>query len=288
MGAVLLLGGTGKLGHALREELERRGIGFEAPTCDVLDLAGAGAAASWIEAAQPAMVLNAAGFTNVPACELPDNAAEVERLNAKLPEELATACAKLSIPFLHVSTDYVFDGAHDRPYRETDAVSPLQAYGRSKLAGERAALKAWKAALVIRVSTLYGPGNYGRDAYVDAILRQVRAEDEGKTTLAVVETPVSSPTYAPDVAPAALDLLDRNVHGLVHVVNEGAASRLDLARATVAAAGLSERVRVIPKPEPVTGLARPSYSVLATAKLAKLLGRRLPHWEDALRRYVGA
>src|SRR5262245_48732807 len=142
MGAVLVLGGSGKLGHALREELERRGIAFEAPTRDVLDLAGPGAAADWIEAAQPAMVLNAAGFTNVPACELDDNKAEVERLNAGLPEELATTCAKLSLPLLHVSTDYVFDGAHDHPYREADRANPLQEYGRSKLQGERAVLKA--------------------------------------------------------------------------------------------------------------------------------------------------
>ena len=163
---------------------------------------------------------------------------------------------------------------------------PLQEYGKSKLLGERAALK-YPGALVARVSTLYGPGRPGRDAYVDAILRQARAHD-AKDVLAVVEAPISSPTYAPDVAPACLDLLRGGATGLVHVVNSGAASRLELARATVRLAGLADLVSVIPKPEPVHALQRPAYSVLDTSRLAGLLGRRLPHWEDALRRYVGA
>ena len=288
MPRVLVLGGTGKLGSALCAELEARGTPLASPSRNKLDLMQEGLAARWIERDRPTMVLNASGFTNVPACELEGNRAAVARMNAGLPQELAEVCKRLRIPLLHVSTDYVFDGASESPYKETDPVAPLQEYGRSKLEGERHVLKAYPKALVIRVSTLYGPGNYGRDAYVDAILKQARGEDEAGTTLAVVETPVSSPTYAPDVAEASLDLLGRNASGIVHVVNDGAASRLELARATVASAGLAGRVRVIAKPEPATGLARPAYSVLATDKLQALLDRRLPHWEDALRRYVGA
>jgi len=288
MPRVLVLGGTGKLGTALRAELAARKRDFASPSRRTLDLATEGAAATWIERERPTMVLNASGFTNVPACEQEENRAAVTRLNAGLPRELAEVCKRLRIPLLHVSTDYVFDGTSQTPYKETDPVGPLQEYGRSKLEGERAVLKAYPKALVIRVSTLYGSGNYGRDAYVDAILRQARAEEEADTTLAVVETPVSSPTYAPDVAEASLDLLDRHASGIVHVVNDGAASRLELARATVASAGLADRVRVIAKPEPAMNLARPVYSVLATDKLHSLLDRRLPHWEDALRRYVGA
>jgi dTDP-4-dehydrorhamnose reductase len=288
IGPALVLGGTGLLGKALTAELARRGEAFTAPTRDELDLSVAGGARAWIERVRPAAVLNASGFTNVPACELEDNRAAVEHLNAALPAELASACAPLGTRLLHVSTDYVFDGDSTRPYREDDEVAPLQEYGRSKLRGESAVLAAYPQALVIRVSTLYGPGRPGRDAYVDAILRQARGEHEESTVLAVVEKPVSSPTYAPDVAPAALDLLERRASGIVHVVNEGAVSRLELARATVACAGLGGRVRVLSKPEPAVSLARPAYSVLGTDKLARLLGRRLPDWKDALRRYVGA
>ena len=284
---ILVLGGTGLLGNALSAELEARGERATAPTRETLDLEVVGAAAAWIEQHRPEAVLNAAGFTDVPACELDDRRGAVTRLNVDLPGELAGACGKRAIPLLHVSTDYVFDGALRRPYREDDAVNPLQVYGRSKLQGERAVFGRNPDALVVRVSTLYGPGRPSRDAYVDAILRQARAHD-AKDVLAVVEAPVSSPTYAPDVAPACLDLLGAGATGLVHVVNEGAVSRLELARAAVRLAGLADLVSVVPKPEPSLALARPAYSVLDTARLYERLGRRLPHWEDALRRYVGA
>ena len=284
---ILVLGGTGLLGRALSAELEARGEHATAPTREQLDLETAGAAADWIEEHRPEAVLNAAGFTNVPACELPENREAVARLNADLPDELAKVCAKRAIPLLHVSTDYVFDGALRRPYGEDDPVNPLQAYGRSKLEGERAVLKRDPEALVVRVSTLYGPGRPSRDAYVDAILRQARAHD-AKDVLAVVEGPISSPTYAPDVAPACLDLLRLGERSLFHVVNEGSVSRLELARAAVRVAGLADLVTVIAKPEPVTSLVRPAYSVLDTTRLHERLGRRLPPWEDALRRYIGA
>ena len=284
---ILVLGGTGLLGNALSAELDARGERAIAPTREALDLEVAGTAAAWIEKHRPETVLNAAGFTNVPACERDEHRDAVTRLNVELPAELASACAKRAIPLLHVSTDYVFDGALRRPYREDDPVNPLQVYGRSKLEGERAALARNPEALVVRVSTLYGPGRPSRDAYVDAILRQARAHDAGDV-LAVVEAPVSSPTYAPDVAPACLDLLRAGANGLVHVVNEGAVSRLELARAAVRLAGLADLVSVVPKPEPVLALVRPAYSVLDTTRLYERLGRRLPHWEDALRRYVGA
>jgi dTDP-4-dehydrorhamnose reductase len=286
---ILVLGGTGLLGQAFSAELSARGERATAPGRDELDLEVAGAAARFIAKHRPDAVLNAAGFTNVPACELDENKAAVERLNADLPAELATTCETHFIPLVHVSTDYVFDGAKEQPYREDDAVNPLQAYGTSKLKGERAVLQRQRhpRALVVRVSTLYGPGRPSRDAYVDAILRQARAHD-ARDVLAVVEKPISSPTYAPDVAPACLDLLNAGATGLVHVVNEGGVSRLELARAAVRLAGLADLVSVIPKPEPVTSLTRPAYSVLATDRLFELLGRRLPPWDDALRRYIGA
>jgi dTDP-4-dehydrorhamnose reductase len=167
-------------------------------------------------------------------------------------------------------------------------VNPLQVYGATKLDGERAALARNPHVLILRVSTLYGPGRAQQPAYVDAILRQARASAEaGCGVLEVVETPVSSPTYAPDVAPVLVDLLDLGVTGIVHAVNDGAASRLELAQAAVTLAGLGDRVTVRVRPAPATGLRRPAYSVLDTSKLHHLLDRRLPSWKDALGRYVG-
>jgi dTDP-4-dehydrorhamnose reductase len=160
-------------------------------------------------------------------------------------------------------------------------------YGKTKLDGERAALAADPSVLMLRVSTLYGPGRPQKPAYVDAILAQARTHAAaGGGVIEVVEPPISSPTYAPDVAPALIDLLDRGATGIVHTVNDGAASRFELATAVVALAGFADRVAVRVRPEPPSALRRPAYSVLGTALLARLIGRKLPPWRDALSRYL--
>ena len=286
-GDILILGGTGLLGRAMVSRLARLRRPFQAPGRAALDLTDPAAVVAAIEAMRPAAVFNLSGFTDVAAAERSENLRAVTALNAELPTALAAACARRRTPFVHVSTDYVFDGGKTTPYGERDPVNPLQIYGATKLLGEKGVIAADPGALIARVSTLYGPDRAHRPAYVDAILAQARAMDEaGGGELAVVERPVASPTYAPDVAPALLDLLDRRASGLVHVVNEGAASRLELASATVALAGFAGRVAVGIRPEPPNALSRPAYSVLDTRKLQTLIGRRLPAWDDALARYV--
>jgi dTDP-4-dehydrorhamnose reductase len=284
---VLILGGTGLLGRATAAELNRRGRAFTAPPRAALDLFRLTELVGHLEALRPAAVLNLAAFTDVGAAERPENESAATLLNADLPGALAAETARLDIPLVHVSTDYVFDGAKGTPYLEDDPVNPTQVYGATKLAGEQAALACNPNVLILRVSTLYGPGRGHRPAYVDAILAQARARAAaGGGTLEVVVPPISSPTYAPDVAPALLDLLDAKTSGIVHTVNAGAASRLELATAAVALAGLADRVAVRSRPEPPAALRRPAYSVLDTGKLERLIGRRLPAWEDALARYI--
>ena len=286
-GAICVLGGTGLLGRAVTAELTRRGRLFTSPSRRALDLAGGAAIGARLEALRPVAIVNLAGFTDVAAAERPENRSAAEALNAELPGVVATACARLAIPLVHVSTDYVFDGSKRTPYSETDPVNPTQVYGATKLDGETAAIAASDRVLIVRVSTIYGPGRPQRPAYVDAILAQARARAaEGGGAIEIVEPPVASPTYAPDVAPTLIDLMDRGTTGIVHVVNDGAASRLELARAAVALAGLGERVAVRVRPEPPGGLRRPPYSVLDTTKLHNLIGRKLPPWRDALERYI--
>ena len=283
---VLLLGGTGLLGHAAGAELTARGRAFLAPSRADLDLLDTRELPARIAAAAPWAVVNLSGFTDVAAAERPENLAEALALNRDVPAALAAAAALAGVPFVHVSTDYVFDGAKRSPYVEDDPVQPIQVYGETKLAGERAVAAAHPAPLIARVSTLFGPGRPQRPAYVDAILKQALPLMTGSGTIEVAPGPVSSPTYAPDAAAALIDLLDRGATGIVHLVNAGSCSRLALARATVAACFLADRVVVNPKPPPPGGLARPDYSVLDTGKLQAILGRALPTWRDALTRYI--
>lgn len=286
-GSILVLGATGRLGSATAVALKRGGRPFEAPGRATLDLADLAALPGRLEASRPTAIINLAGFTDVGAAERPENLDAATLLNARLPEVLGAASARLAIPFVHVSTDYVFDGSKSTPYLEDDPVRPVQVYGVTKLDGENAAITANPRVLIARVSTLYGPNDAQRPAYVDAILAQARDKAAaGGGVVSVVERPVSSPTYAPDVAPALIELLDRGATGIVHVVNDGAASRFELASRTVALAGFARSVTVTTRPEPPNTLARPSYSVLDTRKLLALIGRKLPAWDDALGRYI--
>ncbi len=278
----LVLGGTGQLGRALAERLRRSGRAFDLPSRAELDLSEPLQIGPALAAMAPAAVLNASAFSDVAAAERPENRDPAYRLNRDAPASLARACREMTVPLVHVSTDYVFDGTSRRPYREDDPPRPLQVYGLSKLAGEREVLSAYPGALVVRTSTLFGPAPRKRANYVDAILAQALRS----RLIEVVELPVSSPTFAPDLAGAILALVERGASGVFHVANRGQCSRLELARAVVEEADLSDSVEVRPRPAPTTDLARPVYSVLDTARFTSLVGAPLRPWRETVAEHV--
>ena len=279
---IVIVGADGMLGRALLERLEQSGRPALAPPLSEFDLTRSEGVEAWLIDAGPAAVINAAAYTDVGGCELPENQGEVYAVNRDGPGSLARACQAQSVPLIHVSTDYVFDGKSESAYREDDPVAPLQVYGQSKWEGELAVIEACPGALIVRTSTLYGPGLRPRPHYVDAILAQARKLDR----LQVVRLPVSSPTFAPDLAAGILHLLEAGTRGRVHVVNEGGCSRLELARATVRFAGLAQRVEVEERPEAPGGLKRPDYSVLDTGRYRECTGKSMRGWEAALEDYV--
>lgn len=281
-GPLLILGADGRIGTALVRRCAESGLDAIPAGRDAIDLARPAEAAALVRERKPAALINAAAFTDVGAAERPDVRETLFAVNRDAPAAMAAACAREGIPFVHLSTDYVFDGRMRRPYREEDPTAPLQQYGLSKRDGEVAVLEAMPGALVVRVATVYGPRKIVRPAFVDAILAQAR----GHAVVESVEAPVSSPTYAVDAAEAILDLLVAGASGIVHGVNEGACSRLELARAVVEIAGLSGSVEVRPRPEPSAGPRRPAYAALDTSRLESILGRRLRPWREALRAYL--
>jgi len=282
MERTVVLGGTGILGLALTRELARRGLAHVAPSRAELDLEVSGFERD-LERLDPSAVINAAAYTDVGAAEQRAERDAVYRLNREVPGALATCCRRLRLPLVHVSTDYVFDGAKRSPYLEHDAVAPLQVYGQSKLDGERLVLERHPGALIVRTSTLFGAGRAMRPHYVSAILRQAR---EGRR-IEVVKLPVASPTYSIDLANAIVDLLRCATTGIVHGSNRGGCSRLDLAREIVRLAG-GEGVEVHERSAVAGGPARPVYSVLDTTKFSAVTGRQMPSWQDGLARYLAS
>lgn len=240
------------------------------------DLTVAAQARRALQSAGPEIIIHCAAWTDVDGATRDPEAAW--QANAVATEHVVEIAAELDARLLYLSTDYVFSGA-DGPYVESDAPSPINPYGESKLAGERAAAEL-PAHLIVRTQWLYGPG--GRN-FVEAILDAAR---QGRP-LRVVENEHGCPTYAPDLAEALWQLLQTEARGVVHVVNQGVCSRLELARAALEEAGLDGvEVTGIASEQWPSPTRRPLNAVLASERLDELGLSPLRPWQEALRDYV--
>ena len=249
-----------------------------------LDLAEPDGIAPAIAAARPDLVVSAAAYTAVDKAE--GEEALATRVNGDGAGAVARAAAAAGAPVINLSTDYVFDGTADRPYREDDPVAPLGAYGRSKLAGERAVAGAGAPFLILRTAWVYSP--FGAN-FVRTMLRLAGDRDE----LGVVADQRGCPTNALDIADAVLALADRWAAGdragwnaVYHLVGGGETHWADFARAIFAASqaegGPAARVRDIATSDYPTPARRPANSRLDTARLAAAFGLRLPDWQSSL------
>lgn len=275
----LILGGSGQLGTALDEQLSELAIDHRSPQRSELDLLGIDVEQT-IRRLHPTVIVNASAYNRVDDAELVGERQTLFGMNRELPRRLARLAREVGIPFVHVSTDYVFDGKSRVPYTEDDRPAPLQRYGQSKYEGELAVAESYPDALIVRTSTVFGRSRRAGSNYVATILDQARA---GRS-IDVVELPIASPTWAVDLAHAVRCLLEVRAHGLVHVTNSGACSRLELAQRTVASAGLAIRVGTS---LPRSGLAaRPSYSALSGERYRELTGQEMPRWERAVDGYL--
>lgn len=227
---------------------------------------------------RPRLVFNCLGYTDVDRAEREPELAQA--VNARGAQAVARACAEVGAHLVHLSTDFVFDGQAQRPYREDDPPAPLSAYGRSKLLGERLVAAELPGALIARSAWLFGPG---RQSFVDKVIVQGRL---GRP-FPVVSDQVGSPTYTADLASALLDLGGRWIGGVMHVVNQGQASRHELAAQALELAGLDPGLaRPAPSAGASGGARRPAYSVLDAGRAARALGAGLPDWREALARYL--
>jgi dTDP-4-dehydrorhamnose reductase len=273
----LITGGAGQLGSALQAALAARGEKFSALSHAELDICDAAQIARALIQRAPRVVVNCAALTKVDTCER--EPALAARANAEAVAALARACASAGTRLVQLSTDYVFAGDTPRPVREDDTPAPRSVYGRTKLAGEQAALGA-PGALVVRTSWVYGRGRN----FPAAILAQAR---EGKP-LRVVADQRGRPTYAADLAAAVVGLVAADASGIVNFANDGEATWLEFARAVLDSCGLRDRT-IQPLTTEELGLPapRPRYSVLDLGK-ARALGVEARDWRAALAAYLAS
>ncbi len=230
-----------------------------------------------IASARPDIVVHCAAYTSVDGATADPEAARLG--NEVATRNVAAVCGDTGARLLFVSTDYVFAGASDRPYTEDSMPSPVNMYGFTKLAAEVEAMKVARH-LIVRTQWLFGAGG---GSFVASILRAARA---GKS-LRVVQDEIGHPTYAPDLAQGLWRLLETPAEGIVHLTNTGVCSRLELAQAAVAEAGLGDTpISGIPSSEWPSETARPLCAVLESTRLQRLGIAPLRHWREALRDYV--
>jgi len=235
---------------------------------------------------KPAVVFNMAAFHRVDDCE--DDQERAFSVNAVAPAHLARICHELDAVFVHISSDYVFGSDRQRavPYLETDAPGPVNVYGASKLAGEYLVKNSTPKHVVVRTTGLYGTaGSSGKGGnFVELMLRLAR---EGKP-IRVVNDQRLAPTYTADLAPAIIDLVDRQQYGLFHVVNRGGCSWFEFATAIFELAGLAPDLTPTATETFAARAERPRYSVLSTESLADAGIARPRPWREALAAYLEA
>lgn len=275
---VVVVGAKGQLGSEICRQLGSRGIPL---TRAELDLATAAEIPAILRRHRPTAVINTAAYTKVDQAESePDRCRQV---NALCVGTLAAACQALRCPFVQISSDYVF-GADTRrrtPYVEEDRTGPLSVYGQTKCEGEREAARAeWH--LIVRTCGLYGlPHDPAHTNFVATMLRLARLRRPAR----VVDDQWCTPSFAPHVARAILELLGGEATGIWHVVNTGQTNWRDFAAEIFYRAGYSAEVTGISTAEYAALAPRPCYSVLDTTKLQHQLGRALPTWREALAEY---
>ena len=285
MSAILLTGCNGQVGAELAASLSRLG---NVIACDrrALDLADADAIVAKMREIRPDIVVNAAAYTAVDRAQTEPELAHA--VNATAPAILADEAARLGALLVHYSTDYVFDGTKTGPYTEEDVPNPLNAYGRSKLAGERAIQSSGAMHLIFRTSWVYGARGSN---FLLTICRLAAERDE----LKIVDDQFGAPTWSRDIARATADVLTEwlgnadGATGLFHLSAAGRTSWCGFAR-VILDIMLPEkshpRLVPIPSTDYPAPAQRPLNSVLSNSKLHAAFGIKMPEWDESLRACV--
>jgi len=284
--SIVITGGGGMLGHALADLLISRGhapVVLARGECDITNPHHL----EHIFRSPPTLFLNCAAHTKVDLCE--EQRELADDINGRAVGKIAELCARYGTRLVHVSTDFVFDGAQRppyRPYRPDDAVHAIQAYGQSKLLGEtelqRHAPRDW---MIVRTAWVYGRhgANFPRT--------MVNAARQNKP-LAVVADQVGSPTHTADLADGILALLDNGAKGIWHVTNSGQTNWLDFAQAALAEFGLGNEIKPLTSEQWLkikpNSAVRPPYTVLDTSGFERLVGRPMRSWQDGLKDFAAA
>ena len=278
---ILVTGGNGQLGCSLRLASAESPHRYIFTDVEELDITSGEAVATFFEREKVDVVVNCAAYTAVENAE--DNEALADEINHKAVALLAEACKRHDATFIHISTDYIFSGEADAPYNEESAPAPINVYGRTKLAGERAIEESGCKSIILRTAWLYS--EFGRNFF-----KTMQSLTATREEVRVVADQIGTPTYAGDLAAAITyiinsEQLDRC--GIYHYSNEGVCSWYDFACEIARLSGHTDcKVTPCTTEEYPTKAQRPRYSVLDKSKFVSTFGFTIPEWHDSLAKVI--
>lgn len=275
---ILVTGANGQLGSEINE-LSVTYPGYEWVFCtrEQMPLDNEKACIDFLAVTQPQFVVNCAAYTAVDKAELPEEKESLFAINATTVKAIAAFCKEKDIRLIHISTDYVFAGTGNVPYKETDTTDPVNIYGASKLAGEQYITAFNSDAVIIRTAWVYS--RYGKN-FVKTMLRLM----QDKPAISVVNDQIGTPTYAADLAQVIITIIGTNEWhpGIYHFSNEGNISWFDFAVAIKELSHSSCTVNPIPTSSFPTPAKRPAYSVLDKTKIKTTFDIHINNWRDSL------
>jgi dTDP-4-dehydrorhamnose reductase len=281
----VVIGANGQLGTDCLATFQKAGHDVVGLTHQDIELAEEQSVRAVLSPLTADLVINTAAMHNVEACERsPLQAFAINGLGAR---NLALLANELNFTLVQISTDYVFDGLKDSPYREADIARPLNAYGNSKLTGELFVQTIAHKYFVVRVSAIYGMNPCrakGGNNFVKLMLKLGRERGEVR----VVDDEFVSPTYTPDIANQLLALSQTDAYGVIHATSNGSCSWYEFASEIFKLAGTSVKLDRAAAGEFPMKVPRPKYSVLENSRLQALGLDRMPEWRDAVGRYLVA
>jgi dTDP-4-dehydrorhamnose reductase len=284
MAVILITGAGGQLGNELKAASKSYyGYDFIFTDIDTLDITDSERIAEYIRNTRPDWIINCAAYNLVDKAESEPEKAML--VNEKAVKNISEVIKGSECRFIHFSTDYVFNGSSNIPYDENSVPDPLSIYGRSKLAGEKAAM-IHNGTIIVRTSWLYS--SFGAN-FVKTILAKAKENE----SLKVVFDQTGTPTYAADLAEAVMKIVAgviRNqiafITGIYHYSNEGVCSWYDFAAAIVEEAGLTCKIIPILSKDYRTAARRPFYSVLEKSKIKENYNLNIPHWRPSLQKCI--
>ena len=274
---ILITGAKGQLGYdfqRLFDEIDEKYIATDRDDLDITDIEKV---REFVKEKNITLIINCAAYNNVDKAE--DEPELCKKLNTYAPRDLAIVAKEIGADYITYSTDFVFDGEKKAPYTEEDIPNPLSIYGRSKYDGEKEVFKVKLDSFVVRTSWVFGIANNNFN-------KQVINWSKSKDELSIVDDQISSPTYSKDLAYYSWELIKTKKYGLYHLSNDGEASKYDQGKYVLDKIGWQGKLNRAKTKDFNLKAKRAEYTKLDSSKLEKVIGEKIPSWENGIDRFL--